>query len=115
MRTRGKKRAKVRQFSDMTKYFLKKNQKKCIFALFRWHFNQLGVHKLGNYAIEIRLQTVFFDFSEFTTYYFEVGRHSRVGALEIFIKKNAFFFILYTLFSKIYKIFRSQFAYIVNL
>ena len=51
----AKKPAKILQIFHMTKYFLKKNQKKCIFALFRWHFSQLGLHKLGNYATEIRL------------------------------------------------------------
>ena len=54
------------------------------FAWFIWHFSPLGLHKWDNYVEEIRSQT-FFDFSEFTPYYFEVGQLSCVGALEIFL------------------------------
>ena len=45
---RAKKRAKVLLFFDMTKYFLKKNQKKMHFAWFMWHFDRLSSLGSGN-------------------------------------------------------------------
>ena len=47
---RAEKRAKVLLFFDMTKYFLKKNQKKMHFAWFIWHFDRLSSLGSGNFA-----------------------------------------------------------------
>ena len=46
------------------------------FALFTWHFNRLCLYKRVEYAREIWSLT-FFDFSEFTPYYFEVTVSSK--------------------------------------
>ena len=47
------KACKITTFFWIDQIFSKEKSKKCIFALFTWHFVQLGSHKLDNFALEV--------------------------------------------------------------